>query len=97
MAAPDFILINCNSTARPECVSCGREFLVPLSALSSCQKSPEGTVNLFMKSSAFGAQGCRGLSRFISASMLWADFIDELDGDVISAGEVMIMDNSQEA
>lgn len=88
---PGFILIHCANNDRAECSDCGRDFMIPTSAISAAQHSRLNTVNLFVQSDVFGAHNCIGSTRMIRTTMAWGDFIAAIDGDVLDVGEVRVI------
>jgi hypothetical protein len=62
---PDFLMVHCNNEDRSECAVCGRDFIIPVSAIAVCQRTPENTVSVFMQRNLFGMHNCIGNVRVV--------------------------------
>ncbi len=94
MQRPDFLKLNCQNNTSDACASCGREFIIPVSAIEGAYKTVDGNVEIFICSSHFifdprclSQHGDKG-NRTIKMSITWDDFIDKLDGELLDCGNI---------
>ncbi len=91
---PDFLKLNCQNNDAPACVSCGREFILPVTAIEGAYKTVDAKVEILVNAAHYiydprclGAGGARG-NRVIKTSLDWNSFVTQLDGNVLDCGSI---------
>ena len=88
---PDFLLLHCVNADAPDCVNCGRDFLIPISGIAGFQKDPTGNVVVYPKKDWIGTHECISGGRKFHTSTSWADLVTALNGSVSSVVNVSVV------
>lgn len=89
---PDFLLMHCASTGMPDCVSCARDYLIPLNAIAGFKRNADGTATVYPKKDWLGTHHCIGNQRECHTTVPWAALVSVLKGAVGNVGNVTVVE-----
>lgn len=93
---PEFLRFHCTSSDTPNCPSCSREFVLPISAAEGFFRTADGHVEIGISGSHFcvdplclqTGEGLNSRIRYIKTNLLWNDVMTLLDGAVANIGDI---------
>lgn len=99
MANPaDFIQLHCANTDAPTCATCGRDFIIPVSAIAGIFRMQDGSAEVLFKHSGFCMDpNCFNNPirfRFVKTTANWATIVALLEGKVANLGNCNMVQES---
>ncbi len=93
---PDFIKFHCGSNNEPHCVSCPRDFMIPIRSVEGVYKDNNGRAIIGINNHHFVPHPkCLMRLFYIETGHTWEQVVSMLDGSVQDFGNVLLV-NRQE-
>ena len=89
---PQFLKVHCTNTDQPACALCARDFVIPLTSISSFVKSGNVALISFTSTVFCFDPASPHLMRYLKTEMLWDDLMTALDGEVADLGNINLSD-----